>query len=90
MATRWSRIEPASAGFSNDMVEGLDASELGGNPPNIHAVMVSRRGALVLERYFAGEDQQIGRGNLGTIAFAGDTLHDLRSITKALSACSTV
>src|SRR5207244_744669 len=50
---------------------------------NVHGVVIVRNGALVLERYFAGEDSARGRPS-GKIMFQADTLHDLRSVSKSI------
>jgi CubicO group peptidase (beta-lactamase class C family) len=66
------------------MAEKLEIMLAAGALGAIHAVAVCRHGQLVLERYFTGEDQQIGVGSLGQIAFTGAHLHDLRSVTKSI------
>jgi CubicO group peptidase (beta-lactamase class C family) len=53
--------------------------------PNVHAVLVVRGGKLVFEHYFAGDDERWGRW-LGTVAFGPETIHDLRSVTKTVTA----
>jgi CubicO group peptidase (beta-lactamase class C family) len=50
---------------------------------NVHSVLVIRRGALVYEQYFTGEDE-IWSEPTGPISFQYDTKHDLRSITKSV------
>jgi CubicO group peptidase (beta-lactamase class C family) len=52
---------------------------------NVHAVVVIRHGVLVYERYFAGEDERWGRP-LGRVAYDARMRHDLRSITKSVTA----
>ena len=51
----------------------------------IHAVLVVRHGELVYEHYFTNTDEQLGR-SVGTVAFDAATKHDLRSITKSVTA----
>lgn len=53
--------------------------------PDIHAVLVVRRGKLVYEQYFSGEDEILGRP-VGVVNFNANTRHDLRSITKSVTA----
>lgn len=77
------RGRAAAAGFAPDLGEKLDAGLRSGLLRDIHAVVVSRGDAVVIERYFSGEDADWGRP-LGTVAFAPDTLHDLRSVTKSI------
>lgn len=52
---------------------------------NAHAVLVVRRGALVYERYFSGQDER-GGFPIGHVAFDAATKHDLRSVTKSVTA----
>jgi CubicO group peptidase (beta-lactamase class C family) len=51
---------------------------------NIHAVVVVRNGKLVMERYFAGEDERWG-DQRGRLTFGPETKHDLRSISKSVT-----
>jgi CubicO group peptidase (beta-lactamase class C family) len=74
---------PQDAGFSSDRADKLDAGVRSGLLGGLHAVLVSRDGRLVLERYCQGADESWGRP-LGTISFGPDTLHDLRSVTKSV------
>ena len=50
---------------------------------NIHAVVVVRNGKLVMERYFAGEDERWG-DKLGRVTYGPEVKHDLRSISKSV------
>lgn len=76
---------PTAAGFADDLGEKLDAGVRSGLLRGLHAVLVARRGEIVLERYWEGGDEAWGRP-LGHVAFAPDTLHDLRSVTKSVVA----
>ena len=51
---------------------------------NIHAVVVVRKGKLAMERYFRGADERWG-SPLGTVQYAADVKHDLRSISKSVT-----
>jgi CubicO group peptidase (beta-lactamase class C family) len=51
---------------------------------NIHSVLVVRRGTLVYEQYFVGEDQCFGE-SLGSIEFCSHKKHHLRSVTKSVT-----
>ena len=51
---------------------------------NIHAVVVVRNGKLVMERYFAGEDERWG-DKLGRVTYGPEVKHDLRSISKSVT-----
>ena len=50
---------------------------------NVHAIIVAREGAIVHERYFAGEDQ-VGREPPARVAFNATTMHNLNSATKSV------
>ncbi|WP_327001915.1 beta-lactamase family protein [Dactylosporangium sp. NBC_01737] len=61
--------------------EALGAGRLDG----LHAVVAVRGGRTVLEYYGEGEDFAWGR-SLGAVAFGPETLHDVRSVTKSVTA----
>lgn len=84
MAATWDRTAPQNEGFAPDLAEKLDALVADGQLPPVHAIALSRHGILLLDRYFTGEDQQIGYDSIGRIDFTGATLHDLRSVTKSI------
>lgn len=50
---------------------------------NIHSVLVERRGRLVYEEYFRGEDEIWGEARL-VRQFGPDSLHDVRSVSKSV------
>ncbi len=55
---------------------------------NIHSVLVMRGGRLVFERYLRGDDEVPGHvfgRRVVNIAFAADTLHDIKSATKSIT-----
>jgi len=79
----WQTTTPADAGFVPDLNARLDKLIADKRAWGLHGVVVARKGRLVLERYFEGEDEVWGRP-LGRVAFAPDTLHDLRSVTKSI------
>jgi CubicO group peptidase (beta-lactamase class C family) len=51
--------------------------------PNIHSVLVIRRGSLVFEHYRRGVDQRWGRA-LGEVAHGPEDKHDVRSVSKSV------
>jgi CubicO group peptidase (beta-lactamase class C family) len=57
-----------------------------GRIDGLHALLVSQGGKPVFEHYGRGEDQAEGRGWLGTVGFAPDVPHDLRSVSKSVVA----
>ncbi|MEH0981442.1 serine hydrolase domain-containing protein [Micromonospora sp. CPCC 205556] len=61
--------------------EVLRAGQVGG----LHAVAAFRGGQSLLEYYGAGEDFAWG-DSLGVVDFGPETLHDIRSVTKSVTA----
>lgn len=82
-AAPWLTAAPQDAGFAPDLLERLEAGVRSGLLRDLHGVVVTRAGRLVLERYFDGPDEAWGRA-LGQVRFDADTLHDLRSVTKSV------
>ena len=66
-----------------DLADKLEAGIRSGLLRDLHAVLVSHAGAVVLERYYQGRDESWGKP-LGVVSFEPDTLHDLRSVTKSM------
>ena len=79
----WPVLSLADAGFATDLREKLDAGVYAGLLNGLHSVVIARSGGLVFERYYKGRDESWGRP-LGEVAFAPETLHDLRSVTKSV------
>jgi CubicO group peptidase (beta-lactamase class C family) len=67
------------------MADRVDAVLRAGEAPNLHGLVVSRQGQVVLERYGEGADYRLG-DSLGRIRFDAGTLHDMRSISKSVVA----
>ena len=53
----WQTISPAEAGFVPGFGERLDQFIQSGQAPNIHGVIIVRRGKVAFENYFEGDDQ---------------------------------
>lgn len=51
---------------------------------NTHALLVARRGELVYEAYFTGDERNWGEDWTRGVTFGPDRLHDARSITKTV------
>lgn len=82
----WDTAASAEAGFVPDFEARLDQFVRGG-VGNLHGVVVVRRGRLVLERYYEGEDvvrDEHGRPHPERVAFSAERLHEVRSITKSM------
>ena len=83
----WQTTPPAEAGFAPDVGERLDQFILSGQAPNIHGVVIVRRGRLVVESYFEGDDQvrdENGRAHSERVAFSAVRGHELRSVSKSI------
>jgi CubicO group peptidase (beta-lactamase class C family) len=61
----------------------LSQSLQSGNVSGLHALLVSQGDRVLFEYYGRGEDYAWGRP-LGTVVFAPDVLHDLRSVSKSV------
>lgn len=79
----WERAAAAELGFDPALARKLLAGIEAGLIRDVHAVLVSRHGKLVLEHYREAPDESWGMP-LGTVAFDALTLHDLRSVTKSV------
>ncbi len=53
--------------------------------PDLHAVVVEHDGKLIYEQYLTAPDEKWGRP-LGEAAYSADKVHDLRSISKSVTA----
>jgi CubicO group peptidase (beta-lactamase class C family) len=74
-------------GFAPGFGRRLDQFILSGQARNVHCVIVARRGRLVAEHYYEGEDQiRIGGGRtrVERVAFDAERSHELRSVTKSI------
>ena len=72
--------------FATDVSRRLDQAVAERRVWNIHGLVVLQNGNLISERYFEGQDRERGVGNLGTVKFSPDTIHDLRSCSKSIVA----
>jgi CubicO group peptidase (beta-lactamase class C family) len=78
----WAVTSPAEVGFNADRLSKLDKFLEQWPKHRIHAVVIARRGKLVLERYFFGEDL---RWPDISVLFSPGNLHDVRSISKSVT-----
>ncbi|MCZ7436180.1 serine hydrolase [Micromonospora sp. WMMC241] len=67
------------------MRDRLDEALRAGRLDGLHGVVVARGGQLLLEHYGSGEDFSWG-DPLGVVEFGPETLHDIRSVTKSVTA----
>ncbi len=83
----WLPVDPADAGFAPAFGARLDQFIFTGQARNVHGVIVVRRGRLVAERYYEGDDQvriEGGRTKQERVAFSPGHPHELRSVTKSI------
>ena len=66
-------------------MEQLDSKLESGDFTNVHIVVVEYDGKLVYEKYLSGMDENWGQ-SIGHVEFNHDRLHDLRSISKSVTA----
>jgi CubicO group peptidase (beta-lactamase class C family) len=83
MRDGWSIASAGEAGLDERALCGLDNFIARWPRANIHGVVIARHGRLAFERYYAGNDEHWGTP-VGTVRFAADVKHDLRSITKSV------
>ena len=80
----WTLAAQAEVGLDAAKLCELDSFIAQWPEANIHAVVVVRNGKLVMERYFAGEDERWG-DKLGRVTYGPEVKHDLRSISKSVT-----
>jgi CubicO group peptidase (beta-lactamase class C family) len=80
----WGVAAPEAVGLASASLYALGEHFRTWPEANVHSVLVVRRGVLVYEQYFAGDDEDWGRP-MGRVTFDRDTKHDLRSITKSVT-----
>jgi CubicO group peptidase (beta-lactamase class C family) len=85
-------LEPAQApGFDAPALSTVLNNAQNGDA-NIHSLVIERRGRMIAEIYRPGSDKTMmkryGMGNpfASDIAFDADTLHDVRSVSKSVTA----
>src|SRR5882757_4399048 len=84
LADGWTITAQADLGLDPAKLCELDSFIAQWPQANIHAVVVVRNGKLVMERYFAGEDERWG-DKLGRVTYGPEVKHDLRSISKSVT-----
>ena len=85
-STEWQPATPAEAGFAPDFAARLDEFIVD-KLKNTHGILIVRRGRMVFEKYYEGDDQvwdENGRWHAQRIAFTAERSHDLRSVTKSI------
>jgi CubicO group peptidase (beta-lactamase class C family) len=83
----WPQASLGETGFAPDFGVKLDQFVKSGRVSNIHGVIVARRGRLVFEKYYEGDDQVRdgeGRARTERLAFSAERSHEIRSVTKSI------
>lgn len=70
---------------TTQLADRLDDVRQAGQVGGLHAVVAVRGGQALLEYYGTGEDFAWG-DSLGVVEFGPETLHDIRSVTKSVTA----
>ena len=85
-ADGWPMITPAQAGLEAEALRELTGLiDAAVSYPNVHALLIEYRGALVFEQYWPGVEQPILQPSLGMMEHGPTTLHDIRSISKGVT-----
>ena len=83
----WTPASPSELEFSPDLERRLDDFIRSGRASNLHGVLIARRGRMVFERYYEGDDvvrDSGGRAVPTRVAFTAGRAHELRSVTKSI------
>ena len=81
----WKISSLQESGFDPIKMKQLTEKLNAGGHANAHMVIVEHDGKLVYEQYLSGSDQNWG-SEIGMVAFDYNSKHDLRSITKSVTA----
>ena len=81
----WRCVAPEEMGLDGAVLSAAAERFTAFTEANLHSLLVARRGVLVFESYFVGDDEAWG-DRLGRVAFDAGTQHDVRSITKSVIA----
>ena len=82
---QWQVATPESVWLDGAKLCALAARFETWKEANLHGVVVARHGKLAFEQYFQGFDPK-ARNGPGIIDFNATTTHDLRSMTKSVTA----
>lgn len=85
---QWEVATPEKVGLDSTKLRALVARFEEWKEANLHGVVVVRHGKLAFEHYFRGFDLK-ARNGAGIIDFDAATTHDLRSMTKSVTALVT-
>jgi len=85
IADGWARAKPDDVGIDGSRLCDLESFLKQWPTANIHAVVVARRGKLVLEHYLTGKDLRFAGEERGVVRFTPTEKHDVRSISKSVT-----
>src|SRR5215468_4544564 len=71
--------------MTTELRDRLDETLRAGQADGVHGVVVVRDGSTLLEYYGSGVDFSWGT-SLGPVTFGPETLHDIRSVSKSVTA----
>src|SRR5262245_33339410 len=77
LADGWPVAAPGRLDIDAAVLDGIGPHFDAWKEARVHAVVVARRGTLVYEQYFTGEDWRWTQ-KLGTVAFDASIKHDIR------------
>jgi CubicO group peptidase (beta-lactamase class C family) len=80
----WAVATPPEVGLDATRLSQLDKFLKQWPQRNVHAVVIARRGKLVLERYFRGKERRVMEWS-GPVEFSSTKKHDIRSISKSVT-----
>src|ERR1051325_3054677 len=89
-SNEWQTITLAEAGFAPDLEARLDQF-VAARLTNTHGIILARRGRVVFERYYEGDDvvrTAEGRAESARVIFTAERSHDLRSAVRTTSSPS--
>ena len=72
-----------SVGVDPERLAALSAAVRARPDWNVHAILIERKGQLIYEAYFDGEDAHFGMP-IGKVPMTADSMHDLQSINKSV------
>jgi len=81
----WTTGSALNAGFDSTKIRALVSALKADEYLNVHSVLIEHKGKLVYEQYLTGNDQNWGTP-IGRVGYDGSQQHDLRSISKSVTA----
>lgn len=79
----WRTAHAESVGVDPERLAAMSAAIRARPDWNVHAILIERKGFLIYEAYFDGEDANFGMP-LGRVSMTAESMHDLQSINKSV------